>query len=1571
MHAETLRSRVRRAGAVVAAAALFVGGLALTSGTAQAAELEDPPVLPPTVTADALPTWQINGVVWSQVVVGNTVYVTGSFTKARPPGVAAGGAGEVDANNIFAYDITTGNRVASFNHSLNAQGLAIAASPDGSRIYVGGDFTSVDGVARGHMAAFSTATNALVTNWAPVVGGQVRALAATPSSVYVGGSFPSAGGQPRASLAGFSATSTTLLPWAPTASGVNATVLSMVVAPDQSRVILAGSFEQLSGVPAYGMGSVDADTGAVLPWAANTVIRTAGYDGGITSLSTDGTQIFGTGYAFGDGADFEGTFAANPTSGAINWINDCLGDNYSTYAMNQVLYSVGHVHDCTVIGGFPDTSPRSRWQKAMASPTFPTGMITTRDAYGWDFRGNPYAGLLHWFPDLKFGTYTPDRQAAWSVTGNGTYIALGGEFPVVNNIAQQGLVRFAVPAAAPRLAKPIYATEFNPVATSTEAGRVRLTWRATWDTDDRNLRYDVYRDGGPSIGYVTADSNFWTLPPLSFTDTGVAPGTTHSYAIRASDKDGNVQWSLGTGPVTVSTTPPPAYLTAVRVDEPLHHWMLGGSGPTFIDSAGPSDGTSNSVSWGQSGAVSGSTAVRSGGGSSPKVYTSFAEPHVPEVTVQAWVQTTSTSGGRILGFGNSQSGTSAQATNDLVLYVNSSNRIAFATTNGSVRAIASARSINDGQWHLVTATAGADGMSLYVDGRRVGRDQNPVTMQTFQGYWRMFADQTNGLPNRPSNAGLSGTIDEVSVFPRVLTQAQVQAHYLASGRSATWSTPPGDAYAAQVTGDGPDLYWRLNETSGSTAVDSSTSGQDGTFVTGTSFTATASPASVPARAVSFNGSSGLLVDKESATAPKTYSTELWFRSTSSSGGKLIGFGSATTGLSSSYDRQVVLLSNGRLQFGTDGASRRTAETTTAYNNGQWHHVVATQGADGMKLYVDGVLAATNSATDAENFTGYWRVGGDRTFGGTSSNYVNAIIDEVAVYPTVLTGTDVREHYEAAGGVTPNQNPTASFTSSTSFLTASVNGSASSDPDGSIASYSWNWGDGTAAGSGATASHTYAAAGTYTLTLTVTDDRGATATKSSPVTVAANQVPVASFTDSATFLALSVNGSASSDPDGTVASHSWNWGDGTAPGSGATASHTYAAAGTYTVTLTVTDDQGATGTSSRAITVAEAPNQLPNASFTHTEDNLTTAVNGSGSTDPDGTIVSYSWNWGDGTAAGSGATASHTYAAAGNYTVVLTVTDNRGGTNTESTTVTVTAPPPNQVPTASFTDSATFLALSVNGSASNDPDGTIVSYSWNWGDGTAAGSGATASHTYAAAGTYTVTLTVTDDDGATGTSPRSVTVAAPLVLAQDSFTRSVTGGWGSADTGGAWTLGGAASRWSVANGMGRVSLNAGDGYTASLTGVSSSDNELRVALTTDVAPTGGGQYISVIGRRVAATQDYRAKIRFLNGAVAVWLTRNDGATETVLTSVTVPGLTYNAGDQMQVKLQTFGTSPTTVRVKIWKAGTTEPAAWTLSGTDSAAAFQVPGWVALYAYVSATTTNGPVVFGVDDLWVGPRN
>ena len=194
-------------------------------------------------------------------------------------------------------------------------------------------------------------------------------------------------------------------------------------------------------------------------------------------------------------------------------------------------------------------------------------------------------------------------------------------------------------------------------------------------------------------------------------------------------------------------------------------------------------------------------------------------------------------------------------------------------------------------------------------------------------------------------------------------------------------------------------------------------------------------------------------------------------------------------------------------------------------------------------------------------------------------------------------------------------------------------------------------------------------------------------------------------------------------------------------------------------------------------------------------------------------------------------------------------------------------------------------MSVNGSTSTDTDGTIASYSWNWGDSTAAttGAAATASHTYAAAGTYTITLTVTDNDGATDTETATVTVTAPAFLARDDFGRTVANGWGTAEVGGAWTIGGPADRWSVSGGRGQLSLNAGNGYTASLNALRWRPRTSRVNVRwRDKVATGGGQYVSVIGRRVAATTDYRAKLQIAaNGRVSLWLARTVSGTETLI------------------------------------------------------------------------------------------
>ncbi|UCH74879.1 MAG: PKD domain-containing protein [Rhodospirillales bacterium] len=158
--------------------------------------------------------------------------------------------------------------------------------------------------------------------------------------------------------------------------------------------------------------------------------------------------------------------------------------------------------------------------------------------------------------------------------------------------------------------------------------------------------------------------------------------------------------------------------------------------------------------------------------------------------------------------------------------------------------------------------------------------------------------------------------------------------------------------------------------------------------------------------------------------------------------------------------------------------------------------------------------------------------------------------------------------------------------------------------------------------------------------------------------------------------VAFDGSASNDPDGTIVSYDWVFGDG-GTGTGVNPTYTYAASGVFSVTLTVTDDGGLTGTDTTTATIVEPTNLPPvadpNGPYSGTV-GVPVAFDGSGSTDPDGTIVSYDWDYGDGTVVlDAGPTPSHAYAAPGLYGVVLTVTDDLGATDTASTTADITEP----------------------------------------------------------------------------------------------------------------------------------------------------------------------------------------------------------------------------------------------------------------------------------------------------------
>jgi len=348
----------------------------------------------------------------------------------------------------------------------------------------------------------------------------------------------------------------------------------------------------------------------------------------------------------------------------------------------------------------------------------------------------------------------------------------------------------------------------------------------------------------------------------------------------------------------------------------------------------------------------------------------------------------------------------------------------------------------------------------------------------------------------------------------------------------------------------------------------------------------------------------------------------------------------------------------------------------------------------------------------------------------------------------------------------NQPPVANTTgpyNGTVNVALTLDGSDSTDPDGTIVSYSWDFGDGNV-GSGATPTHTYLSSGTFTVSLTVTDDIGDTGATTTTANIGlGNLPPVANpngpYTGSVG-VAVSFDGTLSSDPDGTIISYSWDFGDGTT-GTGATTTHTYTSANTYNVVLTVMDDAGATGSLGTTATITDIPVNLDPVADANGPYNGTTAspvqFDGSASFDPDGSIAAYSWDFGDGNT-GTGVTPSHTYAANGSYIVSLTVTDDQGGMGSATSLVSIGAvnQPPVADPNGPYTGSAGSVIV-FDGSASIDLDGSIVSYNWDFGDGNTA-TGVSPNHIYMVGGIYTVTLIVTDDAGADGTASTSATIA---------------------------------------------------------------------------------------------------------------------------------------------------------------------------------------------------------------------
>ncbi len=618
----------------------------------------------------------------------------------------------------------------------------------------------------------------------------------------------------------------------------------------------------------------------------------------------------------------------------------------------------------------------------------------------------PGPSIVNWLPDLAIGTFTGQGQAGWHVSGssNGEYLVYGGEFPRVNGVNQQGLVRFAkrTNTANPKAEGPRFVTTpFAPRLEPTSTTSLRVSWPSAYDRDNGTLTYKAIRSGDPTPRHqVDSTSQWWNLPQLGFTDTGLTPGATYSYRIVVNDP-GGIPVQGSTVSVTMPTTfaASTAYATRIKTDGARLYWPLNEtSGTTVNDRAaaagapanvGVTDGRADTgVTWNQPGAIPGDSAASLGNNDFSRVFAgncaatagcNWGTETAPDTfAIQAWIKTTSSNGGRIFGFGDLQNGNSGHR--DRHLYMNNSGRVVFGVKaqDNSLRTLSSGRAYNDNQWHMVTATMGPEGMALYVDGVRVGRRADTTQGESYLGYWRLGGDNLGGWPGAATN-NFVGSVDEIAVYPTALSQAQILAQYEASGRTSVVPPAPADAYGAAVYADDPDLYWRFAETSGTMAADSGKSLNDGTYRNGVTLGAAGK---IPGNAAAtFNGNNGFVSSDAQFSNPTVYSEEAWFKTTSTSGGKIIGFGDNQTGNSSNYDRHVYMQNDGRLVFGVWTGFTNTITTPARV---QRRRLAPRGGHPGPERHeaVPRRRAGRHQRADRRPSptAGHWKVGGDMTWG---------------------------------------------------------------------------------------------------------------------------------------------------------------------------------------------------------------------------------------------------------------------------------------------------------------------------------------------------------------------------------------------------------------------------------------------------------------------------------------------------------------------------------------------------------------------------------------------------------------
>ena len=445
-------SAFRRAGLLLSSLAV----VALASAVAPARAASGAATTPDTTWGTAPTANGRSELVLALQPVGGTVYVGGMFTKLVPP--AGSSAAPVTRNRLAAFDVA-GRTLLPWNPDANGHVRALAVSADGTKLYVGGDFSSIGGVYAPKIAMLDRATGQVVRTFKSNVKGRVFSIALSGDRLFVGGDFDEVKGPtgvlvPRSKVAALDASTGALLDWAPppvgpgrymgqtgvpTPDAPSGYAFAVAVPADGSRVYVGGNFIEMGGQG--GMVVLDGVTGAALPqqWTVDRPVHD------LEVWRGDGTTVFAaTGGPGGRIYAFRPSVPTRPL-----WKAAVDGDAMGVAASNTTVFLVGH-YDFLI----PKNStcyqycPEGTERRHLIAFEAATGMLDP-----W----NPRA-------DTSTGPY--------SVAVGADRVFVGGEFNTINGAAQPGYAQFALPPSMPPATT---STSSKPASTSSTSSSTATT----------------------------------------------------------------------------------------------------------------------------------------------------------------------------------------------------------------------------------------------------------------------------------------------------------------------------------------------------------------------------------------------------------------------------------------------------------------------------------------------------------------------------------------------------------------------------------------------------------------------------------------------------------------------------------------------------------------------------------------------------------------------------------------------------------------------------------------------------------------------------------------------------------------------------------------------------------------------------------------------------------------------------------------------------------------------------------------------------------------------------------------